>query len=168
MHLNASPAAFLAEIPDGPDGIAFTLREMARIVREWRTHPEIIGLARDIVADVRNKDYYAEAAALHEYVQSNIRYVKDVEGAETIQTPLVTLAQAAGDCDDQAILLATLLNAIGHPTRLVAAGFNGSPDFEHVWAETKIGPSWYAADTTEPVEFGWRPPRITVRMVQYV
>jgi transglutaminase-like putative cysteine protease len=93
--------------------------------------------------------------------------VRDVEGVETLQTPLVTLAQAAGDCDDQSLLLATLLNAVGHPARFVAAAFNGG-DFEHVWVETKIGSSWYAADTTEPVAFGWRPPRITSRLIQYV
>jgi transglutaminase-like putative cysteine protease len=167
MFLRAAPAAFLAEIPDGPDGIALTLREMARIVRDWRTHPEVIDLARQIVAELPGKDYFNEAALLHEYVQENVRYVRDVEGVETIQTPLVTLAQAAGDCDDQVILTATLLNAIGHPTRFVAAGFNGG-DFEHVWTETKIGNSWYAADTTEPVPFGWRPPRITSRLIQYV
>jgi transglutaminase-like putative cysteine protease len=169
MLLNSSPpSAFLASIPDGLDGIAATMRVMAQIVRQWRTHPEIITPAREIVAEVPGKDYYGEAAEVFDYVQSNVRYVRDVDGVETVQTPLVTLAQAAGDCDDMATLLATLLSAIGHPTRFVAAAFNGNPDLEHVWTETKIGPSWYAADPTEQVEFGWRPPRISSRLIQWI
>ena len=168
MLLSESPSAYLAAIPDGPDGIAATLRLMAQIVREWRTHPEVITLARQIVAHVPGKDYYGEASALFDYVQGSVRYVRDVDGVETIQTPLVTLSQAAGDCDDQAVLLATLLSAIGHPARFVAGAFNGNPDFEHVWTETRIGNSWYAADPTEPVTFGWRPPRLTNRMIQWI
>jgi transglutaminase-like putative cysteine protease len=164
MHLGSPIRAFLADIPDGPEGIARTLRVMRLMVRHFKRDPEIYSLARELTAHLPNKDYAGEAQELHAYVRDTIRYVEDVNGVETVQTPLVTLQLGAGDCDDKATLLATLLEAIGKPTRFVAAGFMGG-DLSHVWPEVKIGDSWFALETTELVPMGWRPSGITNQMI---
>lgn len=148
----------LTGIPDGVEGTIATLEIMRRLVREYRTNPRMIETARGIVASIPGKAFEAEAAALQNFVRSNIRYTLDVYDVETIQTPLVTLDIRQGDCDDQSTLLATLLNAIGLEARFVAVGF--SPDnFEHVLVETRVAPGapWLPAETTEPVPFGAHP-----------
>lgn len=166
MHLGADDTnrALLAEIPDGPEGIARTLGVMRLMVRHFRRDPQIIALAAELTAQLDDKDYAGEVEALHAFVRDSIRYLNDVNEVETVRTPLLTLEHGAGDCDDQAVLLASLLEATGKPTRFVAAGFMGG-DLEHVWTEAKVGDSWYALETTEPVPMGWRPPGITTRLV---
>lgn len=169
MHLGTGDTnrlAILAEIPDGPEGIARTLKVMRHMVRHFRRDPEIVALAAELTAQLPDKDYAGEVETLHAYVRDSIRYLNDVNEIETVRTPLVTLAHGAGDCDDQAVLLASLLEATGKPTRFVAAGFMGD-DLSHVWTEAKVGESWYALETTEPVPMGWRPPGITTRMTVY-
>lgn len=165
-RLHPEAATFLAEIPPGTDGIEATLALMQRVVAEYKWQPEVVGLAREIVAAVPAKSYAQEARALFDFVRANVRYTRDVEGLEYVQAPDITLEVGHGDCDDHATLLAALLAATGHKTRFVAAGFNGG-DLEHVWVETLIGDRWFAADTTENRDFGWRPPFITQRIVRY-
>lgn len=157
----------LAGLPYGPEGTRITLELMRRMVRVFRVHPEILDLARSVVATVPGKNYAAEAEALRNWVAQNIRYTQDVFEVETLQSPVVTLEVRQGDCDDQATLLAALLNAVGHEARFVAVGMGAPDEFEHVIVETKIGERWLPAETTEPVAFGqypWQPGEVRTRM----
>lgn len=168
VHLHPEAQSFLAEIPEGRAGVEATIGLMGRIVKDWRRRPEMIALARDIVSQAPPKRYGAEANFLFEFVRDEIRYTRDVADLEVVQTPNNTLAMGHGDCDDLAVLLATLLSAVGHPTRFVAAGFDGG-ELEHVWVETLIGSRWYAADVTEPNKpFGWRPAGITSQLIWHI
>lgn len=168
LHLTApEPRAYLGAIPDGPEGVRVTLELMRRLVREWRSNPEIIALARHIVSSVAQKDFTGEVSALQNFVRDSIRYTQDVNEVETVQAPNITLQTAHGDCDDQSVLLATLLEAVGHPTRFAAIGFE--PDnFEHVYVETLIGRNWESAETTEPVPVGWMPEGVVSKMVRHI
>jgi transglutaminase-like putative cysteine protease len=156
----------LAGIPEGVDGTIVTLDIMRGFVKRYRTDPHIVELARSIIADLPGKAFAEEAARLQNYVRDTIRYTQDVYEVETLQTPPVTLQSKQGDCDDQATLLATLLNAAGHEARFVAVGF--SPDnFEHVLVETKVGAHWVPVETTEPVRMGeypWKPGEVLTRI----
>ena len=102
-----------------------------------------------ITRGLPNKNYYLEAKAVHDWIQRNIRYVRDVRDVETLSTK-------AADCDDHVILNCSLLEAIGHPTKMVAIG-PAPNNFVHVFTQTKIGRSWVSSDTTEPKPFGWTP-----------
>lgn len=167
LHRAAPAVAFLGFIPDGPEGIRITLEVMRRLVREWRTNPEMIALARSIVAGIAEKNFTAEASALQAYVRDSIRYTQDVNEIETVQSPEITLQTGHGDCDDKSVVLATLLEAVGHPARFVAVGFE--PDnFEHVYVETLIGREWIPAETTEPVALGWEPEGVVSKMRRHV
>jgi transglutaminase-like putative cysteine protease len=159
----------LYAIPSGDAGIKATLREMASIARAWKKDPRVRALATEIVAGCGvAQNWPCEAEALQLWVRDNIRFLGDVEGVETLQTPDLTLEQRAGDCDDQSILLATLLTSIGHPARFVAVDL-GQGGFSHVFVETPIGAAWIAAETTEPDwELGRRPYGIKRTKVQRV
>lgn len=96
---------------------------------------------------------------IQDWVRDNITYRKDINGVETLSTPDKTLEYQIGDCDDQSVLVASLLESIGHPTRFVAVSFIPS-NFSHVLTETLIGNKWVAVETTENVPFGWTPPKV--------
>lgn len=148
---------FLLGLPDGPEGTRATLEIMRRLVRQWRLNPELRKLAENIVAGVPEKDFHGEANALFLFVRDKIRYVQDATDAEILKAPDVLIETGQGDCDDKSVLLAALLESLGHPARFVAIGMDGPEDFTHVYVETKIGSDWISLDPTEPVDMGWSP-----------
>jgi len=154
----------LQNIPDGAAGVRATLNIMRKLVRENKTNIKLRRLALSLVKDNDQKNWLGEVRDLHAYVRDHIRYVKDVDGIETVHSPEQVLNFGQGDCDDKSILLATLLATIGHPTRFVAIGLRPGI-FQHVFVETKIGNKWIPLETTEPVEVGWRPKGIKNIMI---
>lgn len=166
MHLNQTAQVTLQAIPDGPKGINHTLRVMRQFTRAGKRHYPIRELALSLVKRNGHKDWFGEVRDLHHYVRDNIRYVKDIRGIETVATPENTMKIGQGDCDDKSVLLASLLESIGHPSRFVALSFNPGI-YSHVLVESKIGDKWVALETTEPVSTGWFPPGVINRMIVY-
>lgn len=159
----------LIQIPEGVPGIETTLEIMSEVVNLYKRDDELKAIAQDIIAVVPSKSYAQEARLLFYFVRDEIRYTRDTDNLEVVQTPDKTLAIGHGDCDDMSLLLAVLLSSVGHPTRFVAAGFHGGP-IEHVWVETLIGGRdgnrWFAMDPTEQdLDFGQRPPGITETVI---
>lgn len=78
--------------------------------------------------------YIDEALAIGEFVQTHMRYVRDPRDHELLQDPVMVIDQienqgfASGDCDDMALLIATMLLSIGH-----------NPKFRCVRYESKSG-----------------------------
>lgn len=68
----------------------------------------------------QSRDYKAQAAAILAWVQQNIYYVNEV--GEQIQSPWATIREKNGDCDDMALLIATMATSIALPNRYVLAG----------------------------------------------
>lgn len=154
-------------IPSGSAGTSTTLDLMVKITREAKKHLPVRLLALSLVKNNSQKDYRGEVRDLHRFVRDEIRYVKDVNGVETLQVPEKTLEFKQGDCDDKSMLLAALLESIGHPTRFVAVGF-APKTYAHVYVETKIGDKWYPLETTEPWEAGRGPDGVVNRMVRHI
>ena len=152
MFLNADTvrphASTLGQLPDGVAGTIATLKIMRDWIRQFRKDAVIRAKAQSLIADLPSKAYTREAARLFEFVRDSIRYTRDVRDVETLHWPTVTLDTGQGDCDDKVMLLGSLLESIGHPTRLVAIGLGGGP-FSHVLLETRIGPRWWPMDATE-------------------
>jgi len=156
MQLDTPTTTQLVGIPEGFPGIVETLRRMSRYVKDGKKSMPVRQTAMRLTRNCGQKDFACEVRQLHAFVRDSVRYVLDIDGVETVQTPDKTLQFMAGDCDDKATLLAALLGSIGHPTRFVAIGFE--PEiFSHVYLETKIGAAWIPLETTEPVEAGWSP-----------
>lgn len=66
-----------------------------------------------------------QALAIGEWVQENIYYVH--EGRETFQRPATTLRLRAGDCDDFAVLISSMLGTIGIREKMCILKINGVP-----------------------------------------
>src|SRR5207244_13101602 len=98
-------------------------RVMADIGAHYENDPGIQAQASSIVQLNQPKDEPAEIRALFDFAQQSIRYVGDVYGKETVRTPDKTIALRAGDCDDKAVLLATLLRAIGYNAAFIVTGY---------------------------------------------
>jgi transglutaminase-like putative cysteine protease len=158
-------------LSEGSTGAVQTLRAMRALVQSSLREPaqKVRETALSIIGAGGWMD---QIRSLQQWVQSNIRYIQDptdeTGGVELVQTPQKTLEYAAGDCDDQATLLAALLSAIGHPARFVAIGFKGGP-LSHVLVQTKVNSSgndandWTSVETILPKPMGWFPSGVTSR-----
>lgn len=161
------PTATLAAIPDGREGTRATLKLMARLTRDGKRALPVRLAAQQLVQSLPQRDYAAEVKRLHAFVRDRIRYVRDIRGVETLQDAERTLTLKSGDCDDKSVLLASLLESIGHRTRFRAVGV--SPNrFSHVYVESLLGRGWVPLETTEPWEAGRAPMRTAASMIENV
>ncbi|MBX7224018.1 MAG: transglutaminase family protein [Blastocatellia bacterium] len=80
---------------------------------------------------------WEQAAALFDYVKKKVKYVPDPRGVNYVTRPDITLKFGGGDCDDQAVLLASLCEAIGMQTRLVLC--ENSSGESHLLTEVCLG-----------------------------
>lgn len=172
MNLNPSPTKpgtlHRLKLASGPAGTRQTLKLMAALIKAGSQTLPIRERAVILTAGLRQKDYLAEARAVHAWVRDNVRYVRDIRGVETLHTAPRILAQRAGDCDDKTVLVGALLTSIGHRVRLVAVGFDGR-GYSHVYPEAYIGRRWWPLETTEPWPFGQGPQRPPLlRLIQDV
>ena len=130
------PQARNRDIGFGSSANLTTVAIMRKLARTRAGLPLIREVALKILERYRTKshNYFDEARAIGEWVRDNVHYVKDPAGLEQITDPerLLRLAlqgRAHGDCDDQALLAATLLRSIGH-----------TPKFKIVRYYAKTGP----------------------------
>lgn len=167
MHLTQQRLSFLGTLPNDSAGTHSTLMLMRSLVQRFKRDSRIRETAIALVSHAKQRDWTREAAAIYQYVRDSIRYVRDISGVETLQTPLVTMELEAGDCDDKSTLLAALLESIGHPTRFVATGYQAAGRYSHVYLETKIGDRWVPMDPTTDKPFGWQPRVPVTRMMVF-
>lgn len=110
---------------------------MRSLAVEAQRDESIRQLAEQIVKGVWPQDYLSEYAAILNWVRRNIRYTRDPRTIEQVQTPRATWQAHAGDCDDMAVLISTLVGVLGGQTRFVAGAFKqgGMEALSHVWCE---------------------------------
>lgn len=139
MYLTPASAprtsAQLLELGEPPLSIDRFLAELGR----WKRHPRELFHVREraleLVRDAAPNGEREELRRVFEYVRDAVRYVKDVRGVDTLQTPTATLERLQGDCDDKTLLLAALLESIGYPTRFVVAATKPGQSYNHVYLE---------------------------------
>jgi hypothetical protein len=162
------PQVSLESIPKGYLGTQATLKHIQALIQAGAQDFYVRQKAIDILLDkgIQPKDYLGEIKALFEWVQQNIRYTKDPFRVEVLHSARRVLELRAGDCDDMTILLGSMLEAIGHPVRLVITG----PDplqpklFSHIYLEVFHQGQWIPLDATMPYPTGWEP-RTSVKQV---
>lgn len=149
-----------ATVEPGEAGAWQTLAFMRELARRSSRNMTIRHLAVQLATKgfgglqgLPQKDFAGEARRLFEFVRDQIRYVKDIDGVETLHPAEWVLAQRAGDCDDKAILLAALLLSIGHTPRFIAVAF-APDDFSHVWVQDRLAGGWVDLEPTESLPFG--------------
>lgn len=170
MHVNAEiqktpTKVFLMGIPSGKAGIVETLKIMSRLTNNGKKSFVVRQTALSLLDDVLQKDYRNEIKRLFDFVKNNIRYVRDIRNIETLHTPEKILEFKSGDCDDKSVLLASMLESIGHKTRFVACGKEPGV-YEHVYVEVWFNNQWLPLETTEPVNMGWKAP-LKARLIKH-
>lgn len=125
------------------------LGELANIRDHYSQFPFVRRMALKYGAPKTNDDTDTMLANLFEFVKRNVTYVPDPDGYELVTAPDVMLADiiqggtAHGDCDDHALLLNTLLMAIGFQTRFAAVSLGDDPnEFDHVIAVVCVHGEW--------------------------
>lgn len=164
-----SPKITLGRIPRGYRGTGKTIEHMMGLIRQGVKDFYVRQKAIDILLEkgVKPKDYLGEIKALFEWVQRNVRYTKDPFRLEVLHSARRMLELRAGDCDDMSILLGAMLEAIGHPVRLVIVG----PDplrphlFTHVYLEVFYKGRWIPLDATMPHAMGWAPRALVKKVI---
>lgn len=144
--------------------VAEILKQMVLKSRESRV-VRLFALKLIREKGIAPKDYMGEIEALYTFVRDEIPYRKDAAFLDTFteaeqQIKDYLFGTPSGDCDDKAVLLASLLLSVGHIPRFVLT--NNIPDgkYVHIYCEVKHPKeqSWIALETTEQVELGWAPP----------
>ena len=163
------PKISLGHIPSGWLGTQKTVEHVQALIRAGAKDFYVRQKAIDILLEkqVKPKDYLAEIKALFEWVQQHIRYTKDTVQVEVLHSARRMLELRAGDCDDMTILLGAMLEAIGHPVRLVLSG----PDplkqdlFTHIYLEVFHKGRWIPLDATMPHPMGWAPRTMVKKII---
>lgn len=161
-------SGYVVNLSSGLTGILETLGQMRSMVKQCRTDPTIRQAATNLIFLTPEKDQASEAEAIFNWVRDNVRYVRDVHDVETLSTPMITLSGRVGDCDDQTVLLASMLEAVGYPTRFVIEGYHSADSYEHVYLETLINGYWVGMDPTENNPMGWTPPGPVSKAVEAI
>jgi hypothetical protein len=150
---------------------------LRKIVDHAGRDPRIATLTVKILreASVEPRQYKSQAAAILKWVQNNIYYVN--EPGERLQDPLYTLRVGYGDCDDLAILLASMFESVRMSWKFVLSGVdkrtgekvryiegNGAPSPTAQWSHIYVMVGWppfrptkweYAEPTLKRAPLGW-------------
>jgi hypothetical protein len=138
------------------------IKYIRRLSRGWGRDPRVRNFAVKIyrAKGIKPRDYRGQAKALLEFTQRQIYYLN--EPGEILQSPIFTLRKdvRSGDCDDIAILLASLAIASRLGVRFVLSGrskttgkmvrwIEGTPEPRNVkWAHIYVQIGWPAFNPT--------------------
>jgi hypothetical protein len=152
-NLGKLPDQELKKVGNGINGNIDTIEAMRKLAREFSRHDLVKRLATNIIhyKNIPSHHYLDEARAIGEFVQKHIRYVKDPVGTESLQAPdmmirmMKDVGYSMGDCDDMALLTASLLMSIGIKSKFRAVRYKDSVQgFNHIYVvvyENNIGDS---------------------------
>ena len=140
-------------IPRGDVGTQRTLNVMRRIVNESLIDPYVVESAKNIVTFCGGKDEFCLADTINRWIKDHSHFIRDPLGVELIHTPKYILKKIAQnfyfdfDCDDMAVLSASLGKAVGLPAKFVALGFlDKKQPLTHVYTILKVKEKWYPID----------------------
>jgi hypothetical protein len=100
-------------------------------------------------------------ADIRAWIVQRFKFVRDPVGVELLKSPAYMVGEwertgrITGDCDDAAILGASIALASGYRVRWVLLGFAPAAPFKHIFAEaspTGRAP-WTDFDVTKPAQF---------------
>lgn len=151
---------------DGEQGNMQTLNEMAKIVREDRTSPDLrTFVLREIVKTVPGHDFAGEVEKIFEFAQKRITYRQDpynVERVADIWSTLYALNpnEPEGDCGIKGLFLASACAILGYKSYFVVIKQKANQAaFNHLYNAVVInGELKYFDPTPENVPSGWESP----------
>jgi hypothetical protein len=121
---NRSLSFYISSVEDSIEIIKkiIEIYKKSMLIREL-----VVKLTRD------KKGIPGRIAAIYSFATKRVKYLNDILNVETLQSPIQTLKSRAGDCDDFAILISTLLAAIGIPSFLVLSSNRKDGLFNHIY-----------------------------------
>ncbi len=124
--------------------------------------PNVRQIAADALRGVPPRQWDKSAKALFEWTRKNIRYTLDPHNVELFQSADRSAQVGMGDCDDQSIMLSSLLQSVGIPVRLRVISLKGSKVFQHIYVLAGLPPNqpekWLALDPSRAEKAGWELP----------
>jgi hypothetical protein len=140
-----------------------TLRVMRELVLNDARNMKIRQFAADMLKlkgiNPTNRD--AIANLYYNFLLKKIAYVPDPFTEELVQDFQTSMQTEIGDCDDQSVALATLLNVIGIPVRYKVAAYVIKDQFSHVYLEYQNSQGkWIPADLTAAKGVGFEYPYV--------
>lgn len=126
LKIERSKACSFTEIRRGADGINDVLKQMKLLVRNtsvFDTGFATWAVNKILINNGLNSNTTPELIfrAVYNWVYANIRYISDVKGVEAIRDARATISNGFGDCDDHAILIASMLSVLGFEPEFVIA-----------------------------------------------
>lgn len=143
-ELGSLPSTKTAELSNADKGNYETVEIMRREAHRLKSHPKVRELALKILESngVGSHNFLEEARALAEFVQREVRYVRDINDVEQLHDPLYMIkllesGTAQGDCDDMSLLLATLMLAVGHQPYFAIVRYKATTGpYNHIYVTT--------------------------------
>lgn len=148
--------------------------------------PETIRIGKKLR---NNKSRLKTLANVSKWVVSNIEYKTDIRGYKVLEyfaTPIETLKNSFGDCEDRGILAISILAGTGQfkpdelrlalgkyitynllpalITRIIVKSMFGGSVRRHAWAEAKVNGKWYVCDGGKVYKFPHNTYRTEVQM----
>jgi transglutaminase-like putative cysteine protease len=113
--------------------------QLSRLMTEGAINPDVRNLATDIVSGYPYPG--KQISVVYDYIISNVQYQPSPIGTELFIAPwrMVTMIQqdnAAFDCDQMALLAATLLRSIGYDTKIIIIDSEGG-GYDHAYCEVR-------------------------------
>jgi hypothetical protein len=155
---NALVESFTASIH--PDlQTAETIGRMARHVAASTTDAAVLRALRDAQADVAGLTATEKANRIFYWIKTHVAFREDPPEDELLIAPpaLLAMRPPAGDCDDFAMLVATMLVAARVPASFVtvAADPEDRSKFSHVYVEAQTDQGPLALDASHGPYPGW-------------
>lgn len=143
----------------GDAGVIQTLQYMTGLIDAAVDSPVIVTFARQLAAADVTRNQVSQANVIRSWLARVWRYVDDPNDRELLRDAPAMLREYAvhhvvyGDCDEAAVLGASLGKAIGLSAQLVALGFDtdAAQRFQHVYAQLLTdGGQVVELDVTKP------------------
>jgi transglutaminase-like putative cysteine protease len=147
--LGSIPTVQQSTIAWGDQGVMQTLAAMSGLVHQGMASPAVIETARSLALYGGN-DPRTQAQAIRHWMTRVFRFVPDPVSAEHLTDADYLLSQLdatgviVGDCDDAAVLGASLGEAVGIPATWTVIAFDegeATARYSHVYASLLTGPN---------------------------
>lgn len=153
------------------------VHHIVKMIQKGRDHPQVRKVTVQLLSKkcgkewcVPEKSWWAEVVTIFDGVRANVRYTRDTYNKDLFQHPARTLQFGGGDCDDYAITLGSMLQAVGYPVKLRVIRTKDSPEWNHIYLLVGMPPKdpkkWISLDGSVDKPAGWEAPKSMIAEIR--